>query len=363
MSWADAVAIGPRVERAPERERAPSHSVPKWLRAVLSAPLLIKIAGANALIVLIAAVISLRMHHLDGPDQVLLGVMLLTLVLSLVVNLVLVRVALRPIDALEGVAERVWKGDLDARVRPSLVADRDMVRVGRTINLLLDSLTSDRARMRRLASQVISAQDEERARIARELHDSTAQTLTAVVLQLSAAVRDTVDPAMSDRLAEVKTMAGAALEEVRNMSHRMHPRVLDDLGLEAALQWLARGVHESAGVTVTVDTIGDAADLPPTAAPVLYRVAQEALGNALRHAAPTSVGITLRVDPDSATLEVVDDGRGFDVAEAEARRPGMGLFSMRERVSLVDGHLDVSSAPGAGTRVLATIPLTPLRQA
>jgi len=363
MSQAEAVAIGPRVERAPERERAQARRVPRLLRAALSVPLLMKIAGANALIVVIAAIISLRMHRLDGPDQALMGVMLLALTLSLVINLVLVRVALRPISALEGVAERVWRGDLDARVRPSLVADRDMARVGRTINLLLDSLMSDRARMRRLASQVISAQDEERARIARELHDSTAQTLTAVVLQLSAAVRDTADPSMAERLAEVKTMAGAALEEVRNMSHRMHPRVLDDLGLEAALEWLARGARESAGVMVTVDTVGETADLPPTAAPVLYRVAQEALGNALRHAAPTSVGITLRVDASSATLEVVDDGRGFDVVEAEARRPGMGLFSMRERVSLVDGHLDVSSAPGAGTRVLATIPLTPLRQA
>jgi methyl-accepting chemotaxis protein len=126
MSWADAVAIGPRVERAPERERAQAHRVPRLLRAALSVPLLIKIAGANALIVVIAGIISVRMHHLDGPDQALVGVMLLTLLLSLLMNLVLVRVALRPIRALEEVAERVWRGDLDARVRPSLVTDRDM---------------------------------------------------------------------------------------------------------------------------------------------------------------------------------------------------------------------------------------------
>jgi signal transduction histidine kinase len=333
------------------------------MRTLLGVPLLIKIAGANVLIVVIAAVLSVRMHRLDSADQALVGVLLMALVVSLVISLILVHVALRPIRDLEVMARRVWRGDLAARVRPSIVADRDMERVGRTINLLLDSLTSDRARMRRLASQVISAQDEERARIARELHDSTAQTLTAVVLQLSAAVRDTADPAMAERLAEVKTMAGAALEEVRNMSHRMHPRVLDDLGLVAALEWLARNAHESAGLAVTVETGGDVADLPPTVAPVLYRVAQEALGNAVRHAAPTAVAIVLRVSRDAAALEVVDDGRGFDVAEAEARRPGMGLFSMRERVSLVDGHLEVSSAPGAGTRVLATIPLTTLRQA
>jgi signal transduction histidine kinase len=363
MSWPDAVAVGPRVERAHERERVASRPLPGWVRALLSVPLLAKIAGANALIVVIAAISALSMHRIDHSDQVLVGMLVLSLVVSLAVSLVLVHVALRPIRELETTAERVWRGDLEARARPSIVADRDMVRVGRTINLLLDSLTSDRARMRRLASQVISAQDEERARIARELHDSTAQTLTAVVLQLSAAVRDTADPAMVQRLAEVKTMAGAALEEVRNMSHRMHPRVLDDLGLVAALEWLARNANESTGVGVTVEALGEVADLTPTAGPVLYRVAQEALGNAIRHAAPTAVAIALRATRDTATLEIVDDGRGFDVAEAEARRPGMGLFSMRERVSLVDGHLEVSSAPGAGTRVLATIPLTSLRQA
>ena len=344
-----------RATASPQRER------PAWLRAVLGVPLLAKIAGANALIVIIAAAISLGLHDMNRPGITLASVMMVALVISLLVNLVLVQVALRPIRDLEGTAHRVWEGDLEARVPSSLVADRNMARVGRTINLLLDALTSDRARMRRLASLVITAQDEERSRIARELHDSTAQSLTAIVLQLSAAARDASTPGIAERLSEVKELAGLALEEVRTLSHRVHPRVLDDLGLVAAVRWLARQARESSDVDITVDALGNTETIPAQAASVLYRVAQEALTNAVRHAAPTLVAIIVRTDADTATLEVADDGRGFDLAEAEARRPGMGLFSMRERVSLVDGQLDVISSPGSGTRVVARIPLAARR--
>jgi signal transduction histidine kinase len=336
----------------------PRRELPGWLHAALGVPLLAKIAGANALIVIIAIAISFGLHDLNRPGITLASVMMVALVLSLVVNLLLVHAALRPIRDLENTAHRVWGGDLQARVPPSMVADRDMERVGRTVNLLLDALTSDRARMRRLASLVITAQDEERSRIARELHDSTAQSLTAIVLQLSAAARDAQTPELSARLSDVKEMAGMALEEVRTLSHRVHPRVLDDLGLVPAMRWLARQARESSDVEITVDAIGSTDHIPAQVASVLYRVAQEALTNAVRHASPNNVAITVRADADTATLEVSDDGRGFDIAEAERRRPGMGLFSMRERVSLVDGRLDLASSPGSGTRVVATIPLT-----
>lgn len=367
---AGSLQIGPTLARAraeaqaAESERAAAsryRQMPAWLRAVLGVPLLIKIVGANALIVIIAAVISLGMHDINRAGMTLATLLIIALVVSLLVNLILVQVALRPIRELEDTARRVWGGDLGARVAPSLVADRHMTRVGRTINLLLDALTSDRARMRRLASLVITAQDEERSRIARELHDSTAQSLTAIVLQLSAAARDASTPELAERLSEVKELAGSALEEVRTLSHRVHPRVLDDLGLVAAVRWLARQARDSAGVDVTVDAVGETESIPAPAASVLYRVAQEALTNAVRHAGPTAVAIVVQADADTAMLEVADDGRGFDLAEAEARRPGMGLFSMRERVSLVDGQLDVISSPGSGTRVVARVPLAARR--
>ncbi|HEY7942951.1 MAG TPA: sensor histidine kinase [Casimicrobiaceae bacterium] len=334
-------------------------AIPRWLRAVFAVPLMVKILGAGAIIVIIALSIALTMPGLRHSGKVLVVILALALGATLVVNLFLVAIALRPMRDLEVTADRVWHGDLAARVPSSLLADRDMARVGSTINLLLDGLVSDRARMRRLASQVINVQDQERARIARELHDSAAQSLTALVLQLSAAVRDCTDEVLAARLEDMRRLTVSVLEEVRTLSHSLHPQVLDDLGLPAALEWLARHASQSAGIPVTVDAPRDVQSIPPIAAAALYRIAQEALGNAMRHAAAKSVMVRLRRDHNVATLEVRDDGRGFDVRDAEERRPGMGLFSMQERMALVDGHWQVISAPGAGTHVIATVPLVP----
>ena len=149
-----------------------------------------------------------------------------------------------------------------------------------------------------------------------------------------------------------------ALEEVRTLSQTIHPRVLDDLGVGAALEWLARRTREEQGIDTTVDLGGETAAIPRPLGSVLYSVAQEAVSNAVRHAAARSIAITLAADGGTARLDVVDDGRGFDPAEARVRRPGMGLFAMSERVVLVDGSVAVDSAPGRGTRVTATIPIT-----
>jgi len=336
--------------------RPPAWRAPRVLRGLLRAPLVAKIAGANAVIALAAGGVTLVAHGTHPGAAWMLTTGLGALLVSVLVNLVLVHLALRPLGALERTAERVWRGDLGARVPSSPLADRDMARVGRTINLLLDSLNDDRARMGRLAAQVISAQDGERSRIARELHDSTAQTLAGLMFQLSAAARD-AEPAQRERLDGLKDMAAAALEEVRTLSHTVYPRVLDDLGLVAALEWLARRARERGVLDVSVKAEGVGGDVPHAAASVLYGVAQEALRNAERHSDAAAVEIELRGGPGTMTIEVADDGCGFEVAEAEKRRPGMGLFTMRERVALVEGRLTVDSALGAGTRVVATVPL------
>jgi signal transduction histidine kinase len=326
------------------------------VQQLLRVPLLGKLAGANVVIVLAALVGIAAVQSLRNPDNAV-WVLGIALAFSFVVNFVLVYVALRPLNDLQAAAERVSSGDLGARVPPSQLADRDMARVGMTLNALLDRLIADRARMRRLAAQVLSAQDEERARVARELHDSTAQTLTAVMLQLGAAAQASRSSELDDSLATMRELVADALEEVRSLSHTMHPRVLDDLGLTAALEWLARQTRAQEALDVRVMADTDSSRIPPEVGSVLYRVAQEALRNAAHHAQPRHVELRVRHDATSATLEVTDDGRGFDVKRAEERRPGMGLFSMRERVALVNGTLTLTSAPGQGTRVTATIPL------
>lgn len=325
------------------------------LDRILAVPLVGKLIGANTLILIAAAVVLLRAGA--GTEDWLFVVA--ALAATFAVNVLLVWVALRPLIGLEETAQRIEEGDLAARVERSRLADRDIRRIGQALNLLVDRLTGDRARMRALASQVVRAQDEERARVARELHDSTAQTLAAAMLQIRALAANGVDPVLESKLTVVRDTVAEALEEVRSMAHTMYPRVLDDLGLGPALEWLAGRAEDATGVSVRVehDVAGD--PVPATAAAVLYRVAQEGLRNALTHSGATEIVLRVEADDVRASIEVADNGCGFDPLLADQRRPGMGLFAMRERAALVDGTVEIYSVPGRGTRVTATVPLGP----
>ena len=318
--------------------------------AALRVPLVAKLVGANLGVVAVLTVAWV------ASGAVMHAEVLLAILAVLVLHLVAVAVALRPIQDLEDVASRVWKGDFGARVEQSAVADDEVLRIGAMFNLLLDGLVADRARMRALAAEVIEVGDRERAALARELHDSTAQRLAALMLQVSAASRDARDPELAARLAAIRDAAEEVTEEVRLLSHTVHPRVLDDLGLVPALRKLARDSSTGTGIDVDVESNTDGSGIPHPVAAVLYRVAQEAVRNSVRHAAPHRVRVVLHEQDGTATLDVLDDGRGFDLQEAERRRPGMGLLSMRERVSLVDGELAIRTAPGDGTAISATVP-------
>jgi len=331
--------------------------LPAWIVTLLRVPLVAKIAGANAFIVTAALLVALH-GGTDGQATRLWLVLLASLGLGLVVNATLVVIALRPLNELEQTARRVWQGELDARVPSSSVADAGIQRVGNTLNILLDGLSADRSRLRALAKQVIEAGDRERASIARELHDSTAQTLAALLLELSVLAGENADPRLNGRIARVRAIVGDVLDEVRLLAHTVHPRVLDDLGLVAALQLLARESMERGSSLVEYIGPLKVEPLDPACASALYRVAQEAAGNAMRHAQARTISIRLNVSNAEADLEIMDDGIGFVPADVERRRPGMGLFTMRERAALVGGRLTIQSDAGRGTRVVATVPLS-----
>ena len=337
----------PRAPQTPAREAS-------LVRRLFSAPLLTKLVVTDLALNVIAFVVVMR-----SPVEYAGEITIVTLLATLVINAALVYWALLPLRALEAAAAHVSAGNLEARVPRSTLADRDIVRIGATLNQLLDHVTADRVRMRHLASQVISAGDQERAHIARELHDSTAQSLSALEMLVTASLRETPPGPLHERLGVMREIVVESLTEVRTLSHNVHPRVLDDLGLVSALEFLARRTREGSGGAVAVRVTSDAtAPVPTTVASVLYRVAQEAVRNATRHAAPTGIQITITGNDREAHLEVADDGCGFDAAAVKARRDGMGLFIMRERVALVDGDLEVASRAGHGTTVRATVPLT-----
>jgi signal transduction histidine kinase len=330
-------------------------ALPRWLRRVLGVSLLAKLVGAN-LVVAAAAGAALALTPGALADGGAVVILVAALGMALLVNTTLVVLALGPVREIERVAERVWRGDFAARVAPSATADAETARLGRTFNLLLDSLESDRVRLRELAARTIRAQDEERSRIARELHDSAAQSIAALSYQIAAAARDAADPQLAARLADLRTLAGDVLEEVRMLSHVVHPRVLEDLGLRAALEWLARTMSEHGPTLIAVRAAADVDDgVPAETAAALYRVAQESLRNVERHANARAAQVSLARENGALVLEIADDGRGFSLSDAEERRPGMGIFAMRERISLVDGTIDIDTAPGRGTQVRARV--------
>ncbi len=331
--------------------------VSRYLDVLLRVPLAGKLAGANALIVVVALVIATLVRAEVGGDPRLTLIIVVALVGSAVANLILVVLALRPLADLEITARRIWNGDLSARVPQSPLAGGDLARVGGAVNVLLDGVAADRARLRDLASRVIRAGDDERSHIARELHDSTAQSMAALLLELSLVMREQHTSESAQRLERIRRIAADVLDEVRMLAHTVHPRVLDDLGLGAALQHLSRETEGRSAIRVEVVVEDSASEIGRAVASVLYRVAQEALNNAVKHASATTVLLRAGVQAHVARLEVSDDGVGFRVEDAERRRPGMGLFTMRERMALVDGTLEVDSAPGRGTRVIACVPL------
>ena len=323
--------------------------------AALRAPLAVKVVGANLFVVaiLIAAWRATSLMTF-GDWEVVAG--------AIVLHLILVIVALRPIRDLDAVAARVWNGDYAARVRRSAVADEDVLRVGAMFNILLDSLAADRARVRALANQVIATGEIEQAKVARELHDSIAQHLAALMFQLSAMSRDCNDPTVSARLEAARDDVRAITEEVRSLSQALRPSVLDELGLVPALERLVRETTRGTGIDADVHSDLAPPSVPPKVASVLYRVAEEAVRNALLHSSAGRLRIALHGDARALRMEVSDDGVGFDPAIVDTESTAVGgLASMRERLSLADGSLEIKSASGGGTTIIATVPLEPAR--
>jgi signal transduction histidine kinase len=349
-----AIRLSEQPQRKLEIVRDKTTSPPSMPLAALRVPLAVKLVGANALVLLIFSSVWLYLDR-DAIPAVVLALFLVLLA----VHLGLALVALRPIRDLEALAESVWSGDNAARFRDSAVADHEVLRVGTMFNRLLDGLSADKKRMRLLAEEIVAVGERERAALARELHDSTAQRMAALLLQVSAAARDAKDPDLHARLAELRDAAEILTEDVRLLASSVHPRVLDDLGVAAAVRKLARDTKRAASVDVQVSS-PETIELPHAIASVLYRVAQEAVRNATVHAVAKHIAVTLQRGDGIVAIEIVDDGKGFDVGDAMRRRPGMGLFTMRERVSLVDGTFEISS-DSRGTTVAATIPLANLQ--
>jgi signal transduction histidine kinase len=216
---------------------------------------------------------------------------------------------------------------------------------------------------RDLLRRTVRAQEAERQRIGRELHDETGQALTALGLGLRGIKsRLRSDPALAERhAAELEALAARSLDELRRLVADLRPSQLDDLGLVAALRWYTQEVARRAGLGVAFVTACPRLALPAEQSTVLFRIAQEALTNVVKHARAQHATLHLACDAAGAVaLSIKDDGCGFDLAPTLAGppgRPAWGLLGMQERATLAGGHLRVWSEPGRGTEVVVTLPL------
>lgn len=268
-------------------------------------------------------------------------------VVGLLANLVLLRARFTPLERLIEDMERVDLSRPRANVPSSIDGRGETAEVERIEFAFLRMLRRLEAERRRSSSAALRAQEEERARVARDLHDEVNQALTGVLLRLEA-TRENAPPELEGELAETRSLANQAMEELLSLARQLRPTALDDLGLKAAIAGQVEELSRR-DVDASFSSEGDFSDLDDDVQLVVYRVAQEALSNAARHSEAKAVDVRLNRRGAGVELKVSDNGRGFSFAAAE--QGGLGISGMRERALLVDGEVEIHSRPGEGTTV------------
>jgi len=245
---------------------------------------------------------------------------------------------------------------LVASLAIALVATVHVVRLERDLQRQRAKDLQNTTDLQRLSAKLVTAQEEERRTIARELHDEVGQVLMAVKVELSLAQRAIEGAGVPGRLLdEAQAIADSALHTVRDLSHLLHPSLLDDLGLPAAIGWYLDGFGKRHEIAVELLHEGMNERLVPETEAALYRIVQEALTNVAKHAKATLVLVYLRRAGGRVTVTIEDNGVGFDGAVAPR---GLGLIGIRERVAQLQGTVSLDSAPARGTRLTAELPAT-----
>jgi two-component system sensor histidine kinase UhpB len=315
-------------------------------------PLLWLVFTANCAVLLVALLLlTFSPITVDAPIEIdQFALLLAGFVVLVALNLLMLRRVLLPLVQLTELMSSVdpdRPGKRLSGVHPRSVEGQALAAA---FNAMLDRL--ERAR-RDAARTALAAQEAERLRVARELHDEIGQTLTAITLHAERAAEG--DPAAAP--AELERLADAvrdSLDEVRRIARELRPEALDDLGLVNALIALCTRINAQGGPVVRRELQSTLAPLPDDVELVIYRIAQESITNALRHSDAESVTVSLQADAQTLTLRVVDDGRGMPAALPDGTA---GIAGMRERALLVGGRLSIESQPGAGTEVELSIPI------
>jgi len=226
----------------------------------------------------------------------------------------------------------------------------------------LETLTSERAaELQKLTQRLLKVQDEERRKLARDLHDSTGQTLAALKISLSFLKESSANPAILALTAEIDELADQAIEEIRTMSYLLHPPLLDEVGFACAAEWYIEGFAKRSGINMQADIAKSSGRLPKSVEIALFRVLQESLTNIHRHSGALDAAICFQHEGDAVILEVRDFGKGIPeerlkLLHGVTAETGVGLAGMRERLRELNGRLEIES-DCRGTRMRATVPL------
>ena len=314
--------------------------------------LLQRAALANAAVLVLAFVLlALSPVTISAPIRLgELAILGAGLVAMLVVNLLLIRRALAPLEDLAEEMKEIDLRDPESQFEPPKTESAELAAFTGALNAMVDRLAEER---RIGARAALNAQEGERLRIARALHDEAGQTLTAVALEIERAA-DEADPQHKPRLVALAAELHATLDEIRRITRELRPEALDDLGLINALIALCTRTSRQGGLEIERQLTAELPPLSPELELVIYRVAQEALTNVLRHAGATRCVVRLRRTDRLIELVVQDDGRGLpENVEGDT----VGIEGMRERALLARGTLELISTPGAGTTVVLRVPI------
>ena len=325
-------------------------------------PLLRRVVLVNAVLVIavaVACVLALRGADAAADGLIVAAVVAAGGAAAVLLNYLIVGPAGRLLTALTRAMETIHKGELDCHVEDRW-RDDDLRRLSSSFNAMCKRLGDESLSY---AERQLSSIEEERRRIGRELHDETSQTLTATLVRLDLcdqALQDQDAPEAHAQVVNCKTLIAHTIEELKLIVYDLRPVMLDDFGLVPTLRWYIASHLQGAAPEIVTDFNEATLRLPGDIETALYRITQEALANAVRHSDATRIHVRLITKPGFVSLAIIDNGKGFD-AEARAHRDargGVGLLSVKERVELTGGTVNIESAVGRGTRLYVVIPLT-----
>ena len=353
-------AVNSTLWKAKRRTGSYSQSFLEMLPRLRSLSLAVKLIAVNVILIVLVTFLGLWLLNPTFSDGItwktLLGLGSIRLIIVFAGNYFLLWIVLQPLIRLRAATELLRRGESNVQAVRSILSDPDVDQFVDSITKGLTQVGEYRQKVLELSARTAQQLEAERQKIARELHDNIGQNLAALLVLQRLSARSSSDEEREKNLEQIQALTRVTLEEVHRLSLKLRPAILDQTGLPSALEWYVKEVVASGLPEVDLQLDKAVGRFAPEAELALYRIAQEALGNAARHAKADLVTVQLTNVLGWVELRVTDNGMGFNPDEAgNGDQKRLGLFTMLERAHLIGGEFEVNSAPGMGTTVVARV--------